>query len=93
MDTLQALNQVSNGRRDYVTTEEFAESITRSTNTLRKNHCLNGHCYGIRPIKVGGRLLWSVKEIAKLHGATISISDASPSGGLKVAVLFRKLES
>ena len=34
-----------------------------------------------------------VKEIAKLHGATISISDASPSGGLKVAVLFRKLES
>lgn len=73
MDTLHALNQVSNGRRDYVTTEEFAESITRSTNTLRKNHCLNGHCYGIRPIKVGGRLLWSVKEIAKLLNGEVKL--------------------
>lgn len=34
-----------------------------------------------------------VKEIAKLHGAVISISDASPSGGLKVEVLFGRYES
>jgi two-component system sensor histidine kinase TctE len=29
-----------------------------------------------------------VKEIAKLHGASISVSDAVPSGGLQIKILF-----
>ena len=70
MHTLQALHQITDGRKDFLSTEEFAKSITRSTNTLRKNYCLTGHCYGVRPIKVGGRLLWPVSEIITLltHG-------------------------
>ena len=34
-----------------------------------------------------------VQEIAKLHGANISLAEASPDGGLKITVLFNKLES
>ena len=49
-----------------VTTQELAKSLKCSAKTIRKNHCLTGHCYGIRPIKVGGRLLWPISEIAKL---------------------------
>ena len=30
-----------------------------------------------------------VKEIAKLHGATISVAETAPSGGLKISILFR----
>jgi two-component system sensor histidine kinase TctE len=33
-----------------------------------------------------------VQEIAKLHGASISLTDASPDGGLKITVLFNRLE-
>ena len=66
MHTLQALHQMTNGRKDFLSTEEFAKSISRSTNTLRKNYCLTGHCYGVKPIKVGGRLLWPVSEIIVL---------------------------
>lgn len=51
---------------DLVTTEEFAQSTKCSTKTIRKNYCLTGHCYGIRPVKVGGRLLWPISDIARL---------------------------
>lgn len=51
---------------ELATTEAFAKSAKCSTKTIRKNYCLTGHCYGIRPVKVGGRLLWPVSEIAKL---------------------------
>ena len=54
------------GNRDAITTAEFAEAISGSQQTLRKNYCLTGSAYGIRPIKVGNRLLWPVEKIARL---------------------------
>jgi hypothetical protein len=51
---------------DLATTEVFAKSAKCSAKTVRKNYCLTGHCYGIKPVKVGGRLLWPISEIAKL---------------------------
>ncbi len=52
--------------REHATTEEFGKATRKTCQTLRKNHCLNGECYGIRPVKIGNRLLWPVSEIAAL---------------------------
>lgn len=54
------------GNRDAITTAEFAEAISGSQQTLRKNYCLTGNAYGIKPIKIGNRLLWPVEKIARL---------------------------
>lgn len=59
------LARIANGR-DHLLTPEFARAIGRAGQTVRKNYCLTGEAYGIRPVKVGGRLLWAVTEIAKL---------------------------
>jgi hypothetical protein len=59
------LAEIARGR-DHVTTPEFGRVITRAEQTIRKIYCLTGECYGIRPVKVGGRLLWPVSEIAAL---------------------------
>ncbi len=60
-----ALAAVAAGR-DHVSTSEYARAIDKADQTIRKNFCLNGECYGIRPIKVGNRLLWPVCQIAEL---------------------------
>jgi hypothetical protein len=60
-----ALTDVSAGR-DHISTEEFARATHRASQTIRKNFCLTGECYGIRPVKVGNRLLWPVTAIAAL---------------------------
>ncbi len=52
------------GNRDLITTDEFAEALNVTSQTVRKNYCLTGEAYGIKPIKVGGRLLWNVGQIA-----------------------------
>lgn len=52
--------------RDYVQTAEFAYAIGRTSQTIRKNLCEAGHCYGVRPSKFGNRLLWPVSGIAAL---------------------------
>jgi hypothetical protein len=58
------------GSRDLITTPEFAQVFNIRPQTVRKNYCLSGEVYGIRPTKVGNRLLWSVAQIAeKLKGA------------------------
>lgn len=58
------------GNRDLITTPEFAQVFNVQPQTVRKNYCLTGEVYGIRPIKMGNRLLWSVAQIAaKLEGA------------------------
>ena len=59
------LAQVAAGR-DLIPTSDFALSISRKSQTVRKNYCLNGECFGIRPVKFGNRLLWKVSEIADL---------------------------
>lgn len=58
------------GGRDLITTPEFARVFNVQPQTVRKNYCLTGEAYGIRPTKIGNRLLWSVVKVAeKLKGA------------------------
>jgi hypothetical protein len=52
--------------RDHVKTAEFAKAINRASQTIRKNYCLTGECFGIKPVKVGKFLLWPVVRIAAL---------------------------
>ena len=57
------------GNRDFISTPEVAQVFNVASQTIRKNYCLTGEAYGIRPIKIGNRLLWSVAKIAeKLQG-------------------------
>jgi len=56
--------------RDLITTPEFARVFNVKPQTVRKNFSLTGEAYGIRPTKIGSRLLWSVTKVAvKLQGA------------------------
>ncbi len=59
------LARIAQGR-DHLDTAEFGSAIKRTGQTIRKNLCIQGHAYGIRPLKVGGRLPWPVAEVAKL---------------------------
>lgn len=60
-----ALAAIAAGR-DHIQTAEFARAVNRASQTIRKNLCITGHCFGIRPVKFGNRLLWPVVEIAAL---------------------------
>jgi len=64
---LPALEEISKGR-DHINTAEFGRAIGRANQTIRSNYCLQGHYLGVRPIKLGNRLLWSVAEIKALLG-------------------------
>lgn len=64
-DIPPALAEIAAGR-DHILTAEFARAANRATQTIRKNYCLTGQCFGIRPVKFGNRLLWPVEEIAHL---------------------------
>lgn len=59
------------GARDYVTTEEFANTLSKRPQTARKLHHEQGHAWGVRPIKVGRNLLWPVAELNKLLGGGV----------------------
>ena len=52
--------------RDHLNTAEFARAFDKAPQTVRKNYCLKGECYGIRPIKIGNHLLWPVAATAAL---------------------------
>jgi hypothetical protein len=60
-----ALAAIAAGR-DHILTEEFAKAANRASQTIRKNYCQKGECFGIRPLKFGNRLLWPVSQIAAL---------------------------
>jgi hypothetical protein len=62
---LPTLAAVAAGR-DHIQTDEFARATNRASQTIRRNYCLTGECFGIRPVKFGNRLLWPVAEIAAL---------------------------
>ena len=64
-ETPTALATIAAGR-DHINTGEFAHVTTRASQTIRKNYCLTGECFGIRPVKFGNRLLWPVAQIAAL---------------------------
>lgn len=50
----------------FLNTADFAHAICRNPQTIRKNLCLTGEAYGIRPQKIGGRLLWPAEQVEKL---------------------------
>ncbi len=60
-----ALAEIAAGR-DHVLTPEYGRAIGKSPQTIRKVYCETGVAYGLRPIKIGNRLLWPVAEIAAL---------------------------
>jgi hypothetical protein len=60
-----ALAAIAAGR-DHILTEEFAKAFNRASQTIRKNYCEKGECFGIRPLKIGNRLLWPVTQVAAL---------------------------
>jgi hypothetical protein len=62
---LAGLSQLAGGR-DFITTAEFARVTNKQTQTIRKEHSAHGEAYGIRPIKIGNRLLWPVQKVALL---------------------------
>lgn len=62
---LSALLAIASGR-DHIETEEYGKATNHAPQTIRKNYCLTGECFGIRPIKVGNKLLWPVDSIATL---------------------------
>ena len=64
-DIPPALAEISAGR-DHIQTFEFARAVNRADQTIRKNYCLTGECFGIRPVKFSNRLLWPVADIAAL---------------------------
>jgi len=64
-EMLEGLVAIAAGR-DHITTAEFAHAISKSPQTVRKNYCLQGECFGIRPIKIGNNLLWPVAKTARL---------------------------
>lgn len=64
-NNLAALATIAAGR-DHIQTAEFARATNRASQTIRKNYCLTGECFGIRPLKFGNRLLWPVADIAAL---------------------------
>jgi len=52
--------------RDFITTAEFSQVISKAIQTIRKEHSIRGEAFGIKPLKIGNRLLWSVEKIALL---------------------------
>jgi hypothetical protein len=56
------------GNRDDITLNEFAEYKTVKPQTVRRNLCTHGECYGVVPIKSGKKWLFSVQKIAEAGG-------------------------
>lgn len=56
--------------RDFVSTGEAAALLNRKPQTLRKWACLDKG--PIRPVRVYGRLMWCIKEIAHMLGGRTS---------------------
>jgi len=63
----QGLSAVA-GNRDLITTSELAEVFNLALQTVHKKHSIAGEVYGIRPTKIGNRLLWPVAQIAEKLG-------------------------
>jgi hypothetical protein len=52
--------------RPHATTEEFGHLTGKAPQTIRKNYSQSGTCFGIRPLKLGNRLLWPTDAITRL---------------------------
>ncbi len=61
----QGLATIANGR-DNILTHDVGLVTNTATQTIRRHLCHSGSFHGIKPIKIGGRLQFPVREIAKL---------------------------
>ena len=59
------LAKIANGR-DNILTNEVSLVTNTASQTIRKHLCHTGSFHGIKPIKIGGRLQFSVIEVARL---------------------------
>lgn len=84
MNPLTKLAEVASGR-DHIRTSEFARAVNKTSQTIRKNYCLTGECFGVRPIKIGNALLWPVSGIAELLSGRAIVSTQSASGAKEEA--------
>ena len=64
-ELLRQLRLLAHGRI-HATTQELARVTGHADQTIRKAHSQTGEFLGLRPIKVGNRLLWPLVEIALL---------------------------
>ena len=64
-DLIDQLYKLTNGR-PHALTSQLAHLTGRADQTIRKIHSQTGEFFGIRPLKLGGRLLWPLAEIALL---------------------------
>ena len=64
-DIPEGLASIANGR-DNILTHEVGLVTNTATQTIRRHLCHTGSFHGIKPIKIGGRLQFPVREIAKL---------------------------
>ena len=46
-------------------TEEFAAAVRQEPQTLRKHHCQFGHFLGVKPKRIGKRLLWPAADCVR----------------------------
>ncbi len=61
----QGLANIAKGR-DNILTYELSLVTNTATQTIRRHLCQTGSFHGIKPIKIGGRLQFPVRDIAKL---------------------------
>lgn len=47
-------------------TAEFATQLHRSPQTIRRLVSEKGEAYGVRPIKIGNKLLWPIADVKAL---------------------------
>ncbi len=52
--------------RDLLLLNEVAAISNTAPQTIRKHLCQTGHFHGIKPIKIGGRIQFAIKDIEKL---------------------------
>lgn len=50
----------------FYLTEELAAAVRCSPQTVRKVYCMTGEFHGVRPRKMGNRLLWPREQVEKL---------------------------
>ena len=59
------LKKAANGR-DLIPLKETGFALSTQAQTIRKHLCVTGSFHGAKPIKIGGRILFAVTDIAKL---------------------------
>lgn len=64
-DIPDGLQKIANGR-DLLLATEVGLVTNTQVQTIRKKICQTGSFHGAKPIKIGGRLQFSVSDIAKL---------------------------